>query len=132
MMGKRRNARRERKRGEDPDYVPSGEKLRDYSKCLRDTVKKAFRIEGPCISACETGELGTMPLGQHMFPGSGIGSTAVGMGGGAVLGLGFALMEMLGERAMEETQDHERGHEHYTHDSKKQLPTNYVNPGNPH
>ena len=132
----RLKARSERKKTESPDYIAPSEKLSDYSKCFKDTVKKAFRIEGPCISACETGELGTMPLGQHMFPGSGLGQTAIGVGGGAALGLGFALMEMLGERAMEEKEEGEHGHEHgHEHEeaadtlrNKNAYTTKYINP----
>lgn len=79
-------------RNTEPAFL---EKVEDYCRHYKDNIKKALRVEGPCITSVEFGELLSVPTG-------GAGYLAVRAGFGIVAGTGIMTAALTGDEELEE------------------------------
>lgn len=71
------------------------EKVEDYCRHYKDNIRRALRVEGPCITAVEFGELLAVLTGKA-------GYLAVRAGFGIVAGTGIMTVTLTGDEEMEE------------------------------
>ncbi len=76
----------------EPAFI---EKAGDYCRHYRDNIRRALRVEGPCITAVEFGELLSVPTGKA-------GYFAVRAGFGMVAGTGIMTAALTGDSELEE------------------------------
>ena len=84
--------------------------VREYFSHFKDVFNKSLRIEVPCISACELGEVGFLPLFQTLTSNYWLGQ-AGSLGMGAIAGGTLATMTFIGEQELE-MQEHHHHHDH--------------------
>lgn len=78
--------------GLEPAFL---DKLEDYFHHYRDNLRKAFRVEAPCIASVELGELLSVPAGAA-------GHFALRAAFGMTVGTGVMATALTGDEALEE------------------------------
>lgn len=71
------------------------EKVEDYCRHYRDNIRRALRVEAPCITSVEFGELLSVPTGKA-------GYLAIRAAFGMVAGTGIMTVALTGDEEMEE------------------------------